>query len=108
MDLCIMQGDEYFIPFRIALGDGEDEVLLGPEAIDSVMISIGKLRKRYPEKISYLGGYYMFYLSQEESFAFSSTLQKVQVRMKMKDGLVKGVDLGMLQILHSRDKEVLA
>ena len=107
MSLTIMQGDQYAIAFR-GTQDGEALDLSRIELIEFV---VGPLRKTYPGEVTADDdGLFLFPLSQEETFAFKTSMLSGQVRVKFTGGakpVVIGLPTGFIRVTASSSKEVL-
>lgn len=101
----MMQGDSYYQGFRIRNNAGNP---VTPDDVDEVEIVIGYLRKTYRNaELIYADGYWLFPLSQQETFRFWPTASKVQVRVSWKNGAVEGKVKYGVRIHESTSKEVL-
>ncbi len=107
MSLTIMQGDQYAIPFVGKL-NGEPLDLTKIEQIEFV---VGPLRKVYPGEVTTdEDGAFLFPLTQEETFAFKTSMLSGQVRVKFTGATkpeVIGLPTGFIRVLDSMSREVL-
>ena len=107
MSLTIMQGDQYAIPFVGKL-NGEPLDLTKIEQIEFV---VGPLRKVYPGEVTTdEDGTFLFTLTQEETFAFKTSMLSGQVRVKFTGATkpeVIGLPSGFIRVLDSMSREVL-
>lgn len=102
--ICIMQGDAYSID--IGLVDDEGNALT-PEMVDEVEVSLGTLKKSYPDTVVYDEGEYLFPLTQTETLAMPIGLKTFQVRVKFNGGDVVGCNLPNVMVMMAKSKEVL-
>lgn len=101
----MMQGDSYYLPISILK---QDKTPVTPDDVSNVEVCIGKLIKdKVSGGISYSDGYWMFPLTQEETFKMTPFRVKAQVRVMWKSGDVEGVYLGEICVRESISKEVL-
>ena len=101
----MMQGDSYYQGFRILNNAGNP---VTPDDVKDVEIVIGYLRKTYSNaELIYADGFWMFPLSQQETFKFWPTASKVPVRVVWANGVVEGKVLYGVRIHESISKEVL-
>lgn len=100
----IMQGDQYYLPFKIKV-DGE---YVDVSTVDVIEFVVGNLVKKYPTEVTYdaTNKIFKFYLSQEETLNMRG-YPDVQVRLKDIDGYVYGKRYGRINIQYSLSKEVL-
>lgn len=100
----IMQGDQYYLPFKIKV-DGE---YVDVTTVDTIEFVVGDLTKKYPEEVKYDDTYkiFKFYLSQEETFNMRG-YPDVQIRLKDTEGYVYGKRYGRINVQYSLSKEVL-
>lgn len=107
MSLTIMQGDQYAIPFVGKL-NGEPLDLTKIEQIEFV---VGPLRKVYPGEVTTdEDRTFLFPLTQEETFAFKTSMLSGQVRVKFTGATkpeVIGLPTGFIRVLDSMSREVL-
>lgn len=102
----MMQGDSYGLKIEILK---ESEVAVTSDDVSDVEITVGFLRKNYAKgEVLYSDGYWVFPISQEESFKLPATRVKAQVRVVWKNGCVEGASLGEIRVHESISKEVLA
>lgn len=101
----MMQGDSYYLGIRILNNAGYP---VTPKDISDVEISIGHLIKNYHSaELLYSDGYWLFPLSQEETFEYWPKVVKAQVRVVWSNGVVEGKPLHGIRIQESISKEVL-
>ena len=101
----MMQGDSYFLGIKILNNAGSP---VTPEDIRDVEITIGHLRKTYLNaELIYSDGRWLFPVEQEETFRFSPSAVKAQVRVAWPNGVVEGKPLYGIRIGESISKEVL-
>lgn len=103
----MMQGDAYGIPIQIQNQNGEYLTLADVEDVEVV---IGALTKSLAAgEITYneTGQCFVFNVTQQETFAFSSKQQATQVRVKLSTGEVFGCDTTDIDVIKSISKEVL-
>ena len=100
----IMQGDEYPIYFAVT----KDELPVNINEVEVVEVTIGNLKKKYPETITYdkTTGNFSIYLTQKETFGFSGE-QEMKVRVKFVDNNVIGTDVVKIEVTPSTSKEIL-
>jgi hypothetical protein len=102
----MMQGDAYSLPIVLRQG----ELLITPEMVQQVEITIVNLTQTYPGAVNYdeENGQWLFPLTQEQTFAFKAgrTLP-VQTRIKFNDGSVVGAKGNTLFVCESRSKGVM-
>ncbi len=98
----IMQGDAYSIPVCITNG----ETAVTPDTVETVEIAIGSIIKKYPGEISF-SDYWIYPLTQQETFSLAPNLQPMQVRVKFIGGEISGTDCGFISVNPSISKEVL-
>lgn len=100
----IMQGDSYFIDFKITSNNEEIDLTY----VDRIQFVIGDLVKYYEfddsGEIKYKDGVFKFPLSQAESLEMSGP-QEVQVRVKTIDDRVIGKIYGIINLMFSSNKE---
>lgn len=103
----IMQGDQYAIVFT----GTQDGAPLDLSTIELIEFVVGKLCKRYPGEVTTdEDGNFLFPLTQEETFAFKSAAQPVQIRVKfygVAEPEIIGVHVGSVNISDSISKVVL-
>ena len=100
----MLQGDCYNLPFRIT----RHGRIMTNEDVSEVEICIGRLNKKYSNNAVFFSeGLWYFPFSQEETFAFRSTEQPIQIRIMFPSGEVKGFDLGNIDVKGSLSKDVL-
>lgn len=81
MAIKIMQGDAYRLPFRIK----QDGVVITPEMIQDLEVTIGSLRKTYSSgEITYSEEHWLVYLSQEDTLAMTGS-EYIRVRIRYLD-----------------------
>lgn len=107
MSLTIMQGDQYAIQFR----GTKDGKALDLSEIEEIEFVVGPLRKLYPGEVTVDDeGLFLFPLTQEETFAFKSSMLSGQVRVKFVGSAkptVIGMPSGFIRVTPSSSKEVL-
>lgn len=106
MTMTIMQGDAYYLPFKILV----DQTEVTPAAVETIEFSIGNLLKYYPGEVEYNDGKFQLYLSQQETFKMSpKTSLKVIVRIKFPGApdVVRGTLAESIAVEASRSREVL-
>lgn len=102
----MMQGDSYGLMIEIINMDGTPLTL---EDVSDVEISVGLLRKTFADgEVVYADGYWVFPLSQEETFKLPSGKVKAQARVVWANGGVKGCSLGDIRVKESLSKVVLS
>lgn len=100
----MMQGDAFSQEIKILKND---EVVT-PDDVADVEITIGGLSKTYASgKVKYVGGVWMFPMSQKETFRFAATRLSVQVRVCWPTGEVEGIELGEIFVTESASRKVL-
>lgn len=85
----MMQGDAYSLPIVLRQG----ELLITPEMVLRLEITIGNLTRTYPGVVRYdeENGQWLFPLTQEQTFAFKAgRTPPVQARIKFNDESVVG------------------
>jgi hypothetical protein len=109
----MMQGDSYGLKIEILKdstdsdGNPVDEAVT-PDEVSDVEITVGFFRKTYANgEVLYIDGYWIFPISQEESFKLPATRVKAQVRVAWKVGSIEGVSLGDIRVHESIRKVVL-
>ena len=101
----MMQGDSYNLGIRILNNAGNP---VTPEDIKDVEITIGHLRKTYRNlEVRYSDGYWLFPLSQKETFGYWPSSVKAQVRVVWLNGVTEGKPLYGVRIEESMSKEEL-
>ena len=101
----MMQGDSYGLMIEILNSDGMSITL---EDVSDVEISVGLLRKTFADgEVVYADGYWVFPLSQEETFKLPSGKVKAQARVVWANGVVEGVALDEVRVSESISKAVL-
>lgn len=101
----MMQGDAYNLGIEILNNAGNP---VTPGDILDVEICIGRLRKTYRQaEVTYGNGFWMFPVSQTESFGMNPSSLKGQVRVVWANGIVEGQPLYGARIIESTSKEVL-
>lgn len=101
----MMQGDSYNLGIRILNNAGNP---VTPDDVKDVEITIGQLRKTYRNaELTYAGGYWLFPLSQRDTFGYWPASVKAQVRVMWANGVVEGKPLYGVRIDESISKEVL-
>lgn len=101
----MMQGDQYRVPLQLTL-NGE---IVTDEIVENVEVMLGNIRKTKEENVvtyDALQEAWLISLTQQDTFLLRGSI-KVTVRCKFNSGDVIGVDLGMIDILHSASKVVL-
>ncbi|MBQ6756519.1 MAG: hypothetical protein IJP43_06210 [Oscillospiraceae bacterium] len=102
----IKNGDAYSVPIEILNNDEP----LDLSAVDKVEIVINRLRKVYPEDMTYdeTEGVFLFPLTQEQTFAMKTSVSSLDVRVKLTTGDVIGIrDFIKFQIVPALSSEVL-
>ena len=106
----MMQGDSYGLEIEIL---DHDNIVVTPEDISDVEITVGFLRKSYKKgEIFYVAddnkpGIWIFPLSQKETFKLPISQVNVQIRIMWPNGEVEGATIGQLSVNESHSKEVL-
>lgn len=104
--MTIMQGDAYYLPFKIKVENTE----ITPADVEIVEFSLGNLLKYYPGDVEYRNGAWQLYLSQQETFRMS-TKSELQVIVRIKfpgqPDVVRGTLADYINIEASRSREVL-
>jgi len=101
----MMQGDSYNLGIRILNNAGNP---VTPEDVKDVEITIGHLRKTYRNaEVLYSDGYWLFPLTQKETFGYWPQSVKAQVRVVWLNGVVEGEPLYGVRIDESMSKEEL-
>ncbi len=104
--MTIMQGDAYYLPFKIVVDDTE----VVPANVETIEFSLGNLLKYYPEDVEYRDEHYQLYLSQQETFKLSpKSSLKVIVRIKFPGSpdVVRGTLADPINVEASTSREVL-
>ena len=92
----MMQGDARSLYIELLKQDNE---IVTPSDVADVEITLGLLSKMYSEgQLAYSDGVWIFPLTQSETFAFRSTVQRAQVRVRWPTGEVEGASLGRIYI----------
>lgn len=102
----MMQGDAYSLPIVLRQG----ELLITPEMVLRLEITIGNLTRTYPGVVRYdeENGQWLFPLTQEQTFAFKAgRTPPVQARIKFNDESVVGANGKTIYVSTSRSKGVL-
>lgn len=101
----MMQGDGCNLGIELRNSAGG---LVGPEEVQEVEISLGRLRKTYGAgELACSGGVWLFPLSQAESMTLAPGPVWAQVRVVWANGVVEGTELYGLRVEESISKEVL-
>ena len=101
----MMQGDSYKLPVQISTPSGTAD----GSSFQDIEVMIGPIRKSMKEReVTYDSGTlsFMVHLTQSETFRLTG-MQKVQIRVKMHNGDVFGVDAGDVDVAKSVSKAVL-
>lgn len=104
--MTIMQGDAYYLPFKLLVDDTE----VVPANVETIEFSLGNLLKYYPGDVEYRDEYYQLYLSQQETFKLSpKSSLKVIVRIKFPGSpdVVRGTLADPINVEASTSREVL-
>ena len=100
----MMQGDAFVQTIEIRAKGAP----VTPEDVQDVEITFGRLSKTYSDKeLGFSYGRWEFPFTQEETFRFRDTFQRVQVRVCWPNGDVEGVDLGDVCITESMSRRRL-
>lgn len=102
----MMQGDAYSLPIVLRQG----ELLITPEMVLRLEITIGDLTRTYPGVVRYdeENGQWLFPLTQEQTFAFKAgRTPPVQARIKFNDESVVGAKGKTIYVSASRSKGVM-
>lgn len=102
----MMQGDAYKLPVVLRQG----ELLITPEMVHRLEITIGNLTRTYPGAVSYdkENGQWLFPLTQEQTFAFKAgNTSPVQARIKFGDESVVGATGKSIYVSASKSKGVM-
>lgn len=99
----MMQGDAYKLPFAVT----NNGVTVVPDMVSTIEFTIGTLTRNYPDTVTYKDGWYLFPLTQEETFALAAKKQPYQVRVKFTDGSVVGASGEYINVEASLSKGVL-
>lgn len=101
--LSMMQGDSWPLEFKINFGGAPIDVT----TVEMVEFSLGELLKYYPGEVVYSEEKTAFLvpISQEESFRLRGRC-RAQARVK-RQGVIAGIDFGVINIIESQSKEVL-
>lgn len=101
----MMQGDSYNLGIRIL---NNAKIPVTPEDIIDIEITIGHLRKTYRNnQITYSEGRWFFPLSQKETFEFTPSAVKAQIRVLWKNGVMEGKPIRGIRVNESLSKEAL-
>nr|DAH29183.1 MAG TPA: hypothetical protein [Caudoviricetes sp.] len=103
MGISIMQGDSYQKPFTLRTLDG---MLITPEMVTALVLSIGNLSRQYPGDITYADGKWLFPLSQAQTFGMHGMLP-VQARVLFQDGSVFGGNGAPAPVLPAVNRGIL-
>ena len=102
----MMQGDAYYLGIRILNNAGNP---VTPDDVKDIEISIGHLIKTYRNaEIVYEGGFWLYPLSQEETFGYWPEKEiKSRIRLFWPNGVVEGKPIYGIRFAESISKEVL-
>lgn len=102
----MMQGDSYSLAIEILTADG---TVITDTELSDVEITIGHLRKTTADGVRYdsTDGVWRFPMTQEETFQFSPSRVRGQVRVVWKNGDVEGIKLDGIIVSESISREVL-
>lgn len=103
----MMQGDSRSLKIKILKSD---KTAVTEDDVSDVEVTVGFLKKTYKEggvTFDAEKGVWLVPLTQEETFKFTPSHVKAQVRVLWNDGSVEGVSLGCINVLDSLSKEVL-
>lgn len=103
MNLKIMQGDEYEIPFMLQMLDG---TLITEELVESVVLNLGNLSRQYPGDVQYENGKWVFPVRQQQTFSMRGTVEP-QARVRFKDGSIFGGSGKDIHIQAALNKGIL-
>lgn len=103
MNLKIMQGDEYEIPFMLQMLDG---TLVTEELVESVVLNLGNLSRQYPGDVQYENGKWVFPVRQQQTFSMRGTVEP-QARVRFKDGSIFGGSGKDIHIQTALNKGIL-
>lgn len=95
----MVQGDSYQLAIELDADYTQDDVAL-------IEVSIGSLRKRYPDEVGWKEGMLYVPLTQAETFGFAA-MEPVQVRLKLINGEVHASGVERMPVLSSLSKVVL-
>ena len=104
--MTIMQGDAYYLPFKLFV----DKIEILPANVETIEFSLGNLLKYYPGDVEYRDECYQLYLSQQETFKLSpKSSLKVIVRIKFPGSpdVVRGTLADSINVEASTSREVL-
>lgn len=101
----MMQGDSGFYGIQILNNAGNPVI---PEDVRDIEVTIGHLIKKYSNaELIYTNGWWLFPISQEETFEMKPLQTKSQVRVAWANGVVEGMPLYGVHPYESLSKEVL-
>lgn len=103
----MMQGDSYMLGITILNNAGNPVTI---DDVSDVEITIGHLTKTYRKlELLYDDGmrFWLFPLTQKETFGYWPSQVKAQVRVFWKNGIVEGKPIYGIRIEESMSKEVL-
>ena len=106
MAIKIMQGDACRLPFHIR----QDGMVITPEMITDLEVTIGSLRKTYlTGGIIYADEHWLVYLSQEDTLSMTGS-EYIRVRIRYRDQpwvVVLGKRAALLNVEEHPGAEVL-
>lgn len=105
--LGMMQGDSWPLEFAVVKNLAQPPIPI--TEIASVEVSLGDLIKKWPGgDLPYdaTKNKFAFWPSQQETFELRGN-NRLQVRVKLTNGALKGFNLGVIEIAESNSKEVL-
>ena len=76
--MTIMQGDAYYLPFKLLV----DKTEILPANVETIEFSLGNLLKYYPGDVEYRDECYQLYLSQQETFKLSPKSSAVRWQIR--------------------------
>lgn len=101
----MMQGDSYNLAVQILNNAGSP---VTASDVQDVEITIGRTSKRMSDgQITYENGYWMYPVSQSDSFGLLPGAVPAQVRVVWSNGVVEGKRLDGIRVMESLSKGVL-
>ena len=102
--MAIMQGDSYSLSFTLKDSSG---AYVTPQDVTTLELTIGNVTKYYPDEITFNDNTWYFPISQAETFGLNASPQDAQIRVKLRNNIIIGVDIGKINIIESISKEVI-
>lgn len=99
----LKQGCTYDLKIKITDSEG---LSIAPVSVDKIEFVFGDVIKLFPSDDVSFDGVYTVSFSQNDTFRLHP-YDKVQIRVKLKNGVVSGTGIQTVNVIESLSKEVL-